>query len=86
MIRGNLFGLRAAGGDFTASVDACELDNGVLADSAVTIASPAPGEGFYFLNRSAENCNLKAGGSYGEVGEVGNRNLTIANDPDRCPN
>ena len=42
--------------------------------------SPLPGQGFYYLARSAEHCNARAGGSWGGAA----RDAQIATEGNAC--
>ncbi len=81
VIRGDLAALRAGGGQFTGTVDAC-LVNDVTASSVNDATAPAAGAGKYYLVRGAGPtgfCNATA--SWG----TGDRDADLAADPNTCP-
>ena len=92
-VRGDLDLLRTQIGGvnpYTDTVDLCLIDNGTDQSTLVDATTPDPGNGFYYLGRSASNCNLAAGGSYGVVGGTDPisllRDSGVNADGDSCPN
>jgi len=83
LVRGDLILLRAGGGDFTASTQAC-LANDLPATSLPYTASPGPGEAWWFLVRTVA---MAGPGTYdsGGPGQVGSRDAEIAASPIACP-
>jgi hypothetical protein len=84
VVRGDLDVLRA-GGAVQGTLIACLLDNEPDANELTDRMLPRPRNGLFYLARSADKCNLAAGGSYGGVGEAQDRDAAIAGDPIRCP-
>ncbi|HEX4826026.1 MAG TPA: hypothetical protein VFV19_17140 [Candidatus Polarisedimenticolaceae bacterium] len=89
-IRGNLIGLRSAGGDYNGTVLACIGDN-VSASSIAEATSPGPGAAFYYLVRPAVTtyCNETVSYREGVVSELagagGDRDADLSLDPNACP-
>ena len=83
LIRGSLQVLRATGGNFSASVNAC-LEDGLTASERDELETPAPGDGFWYLVR-ATNCG--GGGTYdsGSPSQITSRDAGLLASPYTCP-
>jgi hypothetical protein len=64
VVRGPLMGLRATG-DYVDTTNQCLTNNAAGSTSLIDAEIPPPGQGWYYLARSASHCNLTAGGTYG---------------------
>ena len=79
LLRGN-FGFAGSG-----SITACLVENGLHTRGGVDLSlPPLPGNAWFYLARSAEQCNQKAGGSWGQVGEASSRDVGINNEANSC--
>ena len=84
VVAGDLVGLSASGGDFTASLTTC-LASGSSAATAADARTPGPGQGYYYAVR-ARDCALQ-GGTFDEggAGQTGSRDAEIAAASSACP-
>ena len=60
------------------------VDNAQRVREVAVPGEPALGSAWFYLARSAESCNLKAGGSWGQVGEANGRDGGIAEEGAAC--
>lgn len=81
VVRGDLGGLRATGGDFTSAATSCVA--GVAATSLAVAGDPPPGDGIWYLVRAVHCATLlgtwDAGGA-----QIGSRDGELAASPDGC--
>ncbi len=82
VVHGDLNLLRAQHG-LSGTVEGCTTDDDISGSAIVTPL--LPGQARYYLARSAEKCNQRAGGSWGGVGETGDRDAPLAADEALCP-
>ena len=84
VVRGVLATLRSTSGDFTASVDTC-LANDTRATSSQDDATPATGNGYWYLVRPVNLCS--GNGLYDEAipPQQGSRDAEIAASATACP-
>ncbi len=82
VVKGDLAGLVATGGDFTTSVLSC-LENGGTDLQAMDPATPLFGGGFYYLVRSVGTCAQP--GTYDDAGQTVPRDAAIAASTQACP-
>ena len=85
VLRGDLATLRANGGfNGIGEISECLADNAIDAVEATASAVPASGATYFYLARSADHCNAKAGGSWGQVGEAATRDPGINGEAGAC--
>jgi hypothetical protein len=84
VVRGVLSTLRATGGDFTASVDACLANDASQPQGQDDATAPA-GNGFWYLVRAVNACTEP--GTYDDTipPQVGSRDSEIDASPNACP-
>jgi hypothetical protein len=80
IVRGNLATLRASGGDFTASTEACLVND----TTSMSFDDPAPGAGWWYLVRG-RNGAVVGSWSDGSASQVGSRDAEIAASGNACP-
>ncbi len=82
VVSGDLGTLVSSGGNFATATQAC-VSNNLQATSTSTLATPAVGQGMWFLVRG-EDC--KGNGTYDEGGaQVGSRDAGISASGSACP-
>ena len=84
LLKGDLTAINGTGGDFAGSVTACLEDNS-LDFKAFDFATPAPGEGFYYLVRGVGVCSLPGTYDYTDPSQSGGRDASISASPATCP-
>jgi hypothetical protein len=83
VVKGSLDTLASSHGDFAAALLDC-LVNDTAISSAADPATPAVGNGFFYLVRAIEACGLS--GTYDEGGsQAASRDAAIASAPPACP-
>jgi hypothetical protein len=83
VVRGDLGVLRATGGDFTAAVDECLVDNTQSLEHQYAL-EPDPGDGWWFLVRGMSGLGVSTWNAPG-TSQVGNRDLELAAAAASCP-
>jgi hypothetical protein len=89
-IRGDLGALRASGGQFDGTVQACVI-NDAFGSGFVDTTIPPAGQAFYYLAKedsSSRPCVLQSWSTFSPAeipGAGGNRDADIPQDPDTCP-